>query len=106
MATVVRDSNDAITIQDFAGRYHRLEPRRGADGTAYSEAEALLQNIERLTAPGKVDEQRDFTRRLVAGEAITAFETQRVAKDGPRARCLLTVTKLMTCRQPDGIASD
>jgi PAS domain S-box-containing protein len=72
----------------------------------YSEAEALLQNIERLTAPGKVDEQRDFTRRLVTGEAITAFETQRVAKDGRVLDVWLTVTKLMDAAgTPVGIAS-
>jgi PAS domain S-box-containing protein len=105
MATVVRDSNDAITIQDFAGRITAWN--RGAELMyGYSEAEALLQNIERLTAPGKVDEQRDFTRRLVAGEAITAFETQRVAKDGRVLDVWLTVTKLMDAAgTPVGIAS-
>ena len=105
MATVVRDSNDAITIQDFAGRITAWN--RGAELMyGYSEAEALLQNIERLTAPGKVDEQRDFTRRLVAGEAITAFETQRVAKDGRVLDVWLTVTKLMDAAgNPSGIAS-
>jgi PAS domain S-box-containing protein len=105
MATVVRDSNDAITIQDFAGRITAWN--RGAELMyGYSEAEALLQNIERLTAPGKVDEQRDFTRRLVTGEAITAFETQRVAKDGRVLDVWLTVTKLMDAAgTPVGIAS-
>jgi PAS domain-containing protein len=46
MATVVRDSNDAITIQDFAGRItawnHGAELMYG-----YSEAEALAMNIVR-----------------------------------------------------------
>jgi len=93
-ATVVRDSNDAITIQDFEGRItawnHGAELMYG-----YGEEEALLENIERLTAPGKVEEQKDFTRRLVAGEAITSFETQRVTKDGRVLDIWLTVTKLM-----------
>jgi len=93
-ATVVRDSNDAITIQDFEGRItawnHGAELMYG-----YGEKEALLENIERLTAPGKVEEQKDFTRRLVAGEAITSFETQRVTKDGRVLDIWLTVTKLV-----------
>lgn len=105
MATVVRDSNDAITIQDFEGRITAWN--RGAGLMyGYSEAEALLTNIDRLTTPGKVEEQRDFTRRLVAGEAITSFETQRVTKDGRILDVWLTVTKLMDdAGVPIGIAS-
>ena len=105
MVTVVRDSNDAITIQDFAGRItawnHGAELMYG-----YSEAEALTMNIERLTAPGKVDEQQDFVRRLVAGEAVTSLETQRVTKDGRLLDVWMTVTKLVDkTGRPIGIAS-
>jgi len=105
MATVVRDSNDAITIQDFEGRITAWN--RGAELMyGYSEAEALLANIERLTAPGKVAEQKDFIRRLVAGEAITSFETQRVAKDGRVLDVWMTATKLMDdAGKPIGLAS-
>jgi PAS domain S-box-containing protein len=105
MVTVVRDSNDAITIQDFEGRItawnHGAELMYG-----YSEAEALAMNIERLTAPGKVDEQKDFVRRLVAGEAVTSLETQRVTKDGRILDVWMTVTKLVDkTGRPIGIAS-
>jgi PAS domain S-box-containing protein len=105
LATVVRDSSDAITIQDFEGRITAWN--RGAELMyGYSEAEALLANIERLTAPGKVEEQKEFTRRLMAGEAITAFETQRLTKDGRVLDVWLTVTKLMDAAgKPMGIAS-
>ncbi len=104
-ATVVRDSNDAITIQDFEGRITAWN--RGAELMyGYSEEEALAMNIERLTAPGKVDEQKDFIRRLIAGEAITSFETQRVTKDGRILDVWMTVTKLMDdAGKPIGIAS-
>jgi PAS domain S-box-containing protein len=105
MVTVVRDSNDAITIQDFEGRItawnHGAELMYG-----YSEAEALAANIERLTAPGKVAEQKDFIRRLIAGEAVTSFETQRVTKDGRILDVWMTVTKLVDkAGKPIGIAS-
>jgi len=105
MVTVVRDSNDAITIQDFEGRItawnHGAELMYG-----YSEAEALAMNIERLTAPGKVDEQKDFVRRLIAGEAVTSLETQRVTKDGRILDVWMTVTKLVDkAGKPIGIAS-
>ena len=105
MATVVKDSNDAITIQDFGGRItawnHGAELMYG-----YSEAEALTENIERLTAPGKVAEQKDFICRLIAGEAITSFETQRVTKDGRVLDVWMTVTKLIDeAGKPVGLAS-
>jgi len=94
LATVVRDSNDAITIQDFDGGITAWN--RGAEQMyGYSEKEALLMNIERLTAYGKVAEQKKFIRRLIAGEAITSFETQRVTKDGRILDVWMTVTKLM-----------
>ena len=105
MATVVRDSNDAITIQDFQGRITAWN--RGAELMyGYNEEEALLANIDRLTAPGKVEEQRNFISRLIAGEAITSFETQRVTKDGRVLDVWMTVTKLADdAGKPIGIAS-
>jgi PAS domain S-box-containing protein len=105
MATVVRDSNDAITLQDFDGRITAWN--RGAERMyGYSEAEALAANIDLLTAPGKIAEQKDFIRRLVAGETITSFETQRVTKDGRVLDVWMTVTKLMDdAGNPVGLAS-
>jgi PAS domain S-box-containing protein len=94
MVTVVRDSNDAITIQDSEGRitaWNRGAERMYGD----TEAEALQMSIERLTASGKVEEQKDFTRRLLAGEAITSLETRRVTKDGRVLNVWMTVTKLV-----------
>ena len=104
-ATVVRDSNDAITIQDFDGRItawnHGAELMYG-----YGENEALLMNIERLTASDKVAEQKEFICRLVAGEAITSFETLRVTKDGRVLNVWMTVTKLLDeAGNPIGLAS-
>jgi len=94
LATVVRDSNDAIIIQDIDGRITAWN--RGAELIyGYSEAEALGMKIERLSPPDKVAEQKEFTRRLIAGEAVTSFETRRVTKDGRILDVWLTVTKLV-----------
>jgi PAS domain S-box-containing protein len=105
MVTVVRDSNDAITIQDFEGKITAWN--RGAELMyGYSEAEALAANIDRLTTPGKVAEQKDFIRRLFAGERVTSFETQRVTKDGRVLDVWMTVTKLVDdAGNPIGLAS-
>ncbi|MFA5115931.1 MAG: PAS domain S-box protein [Candidatus Omnitrophota bacterium] len=92
--TVIRDSNDAIIIQDLDGRIRAWN--RGAELMyGYSEKEALGMNIERFTTPDKIQEQKEFTRRLIAGETVTSFETKRVTKDGHILDVWLTVTKLV-----------
>jgi PAS domain S-box-containing protein len=105
LATVVRDSNDAITLQDFEGRItawnHGAEVMYG-----YSEKEALIMNIARLTPPAEESERKEFTRRLMAGEPVASIETRRVAKDGRLLNVWLTVTKLVDdAGKPTGIAS-
>ncbi len=94
LAIIVRDSNDAITIQDFEGRItawnHGAELMYG-----YSEEEALQMSIWHLTPSDKEAEQKEFTRRLISGEKISSFETQRVTKDGRILDVWLTVTKLV-----------
>ena len=105
MATVVQDSNDAITIQDFEGKI--LAWNHGAELMyGYGEHEALQKNIWLLTPPNRVEEQKDFTNRLIAGEKITSLETQRVTQDGRILDIWMTVTKLVTdAGKPIGIAS-
>ena len=50
LATVVKDSNDAITIHDFEG--HITAWNHGAELMyGYSEKEALKMNIDLLTPP-------------------------------------------------------
>ena len=94
LATVVRDSNDAIIVQDINGRITAWN--RGATQMyGYSAKEAVGMDIHSLTPPGKVAEHKEFTRRLVAGEALASFETQRVTKDGRILDVWLTVTKLV-----------
>jgi len=55
--------------------------------------------------PRQDGEQNDFTRRLVAGEAISSLETQRVTKDGRVLDIWMTVTNWWIYGKPIGIAS-
>jgi len=92
--TVVRDSNDSIIIQDIDGRITAWN--RGAQLMyGYTESEALGMGIERLTPVAKVPEHKELGRRLIAGEAVPSFETQRITKDGRIIDVWLTVTKVI-----------
>ena len=105
MVTVVRDSNDAITIQDAEGQITAWN--RGAERMyGYTEAEAMQMSIERLTASGKVQEQKDCIRRLLADKASASHEIQRVTKDGRVLDVWVTLTKLVnSAGESIGIAS-
>ena len=105
LATVVLDSNDAITISDFDGRITAWN--RGAERMyGYSEEEALSMSIWLITPPDKIAEKKAFINRLIAGEAVSSFETQRVTKDGRILDVWLTLTKVMDdAGKPTGIAS-
>jgi PAS domain S-box-containing protein/putative nucleotidyltransferase with HDIG domain len=93
LAVVMRESSDAIIIQDSNG--YIIAWNNGATKMyGYSEKEALGMNIERLMPPGEIAEQKDFFRRLIAGEAVTSFETHRLAKDGSILDIWLVATKI------------
>lgn len=105
LATVVRDSSDAITLKDFDGKItawnHGAELMYG-----YSEKEALQMHFRHLAPPNKEAEHAEFIRRLMAGETIHSFETQRVTKDGRILDVWLTVTKVVDdTGKPIGIAT-
>jgi PAS domain S-box-containing protein len=93
LATVVQDSNDAITVQDFEGNI--LAWNQGAVRMyGWSEKEALAMKIANIIPKGKRAEAVAFVQKLRAGEAVEPFETQRVTRDGRKLNVWLTVTKL------------
>lgn len=81
LAAVVRDSNDAITVQDLKGNI--LEWNRGAELMyGYTKAEALSMNMIALVPQASRDEARALLDNLSAGKEVESFETKRVTKDG------------------------
>ncbi len=91
LATVVTDSNDAVLLFDPAGNI--LAWNRGAQNTyGWSEDEALRMNIHDITPPDKIAELDDLVLKLVAGETVASFETQRRTKDGRILDISLTTT--------------
>jgi two-component system CheB/CheR fusion protein len=94
MAIVIKDSNDAITVQDLDGRI--LAWNRSAERMyGWSEVEALCMNIKETVPESRWPEIDSFMRRLRTGELIDSFETQRKTKDGRILDVWITVTRLV-----------
>ena len=104
-ATVMPDSNDAITVQDLEGRI--LDWNRGADRMyGYSKDEALGMNVFQIVPHNLAQEHSFLRKRLASGEAVESFETQKIAKDGRIVDVWLTVTALLdSSGQPIAVAT-
>jgi two-component system, chemotaxis family, CheB/CheR fusion protein len=91
LATVVRDSNDAVTVQDFSG--HILAWNRGAERMyGYTEAEALNQSVRDTICRHRRAEALTVAERVARGEEVGSFETQRITKNGRTLDVWLTTT--------------
>ena len=93
LATVVRDSLDAITVQDLKGNL--LAWNRGAEQLyGYSEAQALTMNVSQLLPPEEQAIYSSVRERLVDGERVEPFETTRLGKQGQTLNLWVTATAL------------
>lgn len=105
LATVVRDSNDAIMLMDFEGKITAWN--KGAEMMyGYKEDKALTMNISEIVPRDKAEEAALFVKKLKSGELVDSFKTQRMTEDGRRLDVWLTVTKVTdTQGQPVAIAT-
>ncbi len=98
LAAVVRNSSDAITVQDFEGTI--ISWNRGAERMyGYGKAEAMKMNVGRMIPGHKRDEIQTLIERLKKRDIIECFETLRVTKEGRQLHISLTATLL---RDPAG----
>ncbi|MBW1678339.1 MAG: PAS domain S-box protein [Deltaproteobacteria bacterium] len=94
LVVVVRDSNDAITVQDFKGNITAWN--RGAERMyGYRESEALKMNIRNIVPESNKKEALAFVDRISKGQRVDSFETQRLTKDRRVLDVWLTATALM-----------
>jgi PAS domain S-box-containing protein len=94
LATVLMDSNDAITVHDFDGRIKVWN--RGAERMfGYSEREALRMNAEQTVPQETRAEMRSIWNKLEQGERVGSYETRRLTKAGQVIDVWVTAT-LMT----------
>ncbi len=93
LATIIRDSNDAITVQSFDGKI--LEWNRGAQKIyGYSEREARKMTANKLIPKGLHIKMKKMSQSLSKGKTIKPFITQRITKKGKVLKIFITATAL------------
>ncbi len=94
MSVVVRDSHDAVTMQDMEGRILAWNP--AAERIyGWSEAEALKMNIRDTIAENLREAALDKIRQLVKSDILEPYRVKRITKDGKTVDVLLTATALL-----------
>jgi two-component system CheB/CheR fusion protein len=105
LSTVVRDSNDAITVHDLDGRILAWNAR-AERLYGYTEAQALAMNIVDIIPEDRRREAKDFVQRLRRGETVAPFKTQRITKEGRVLDVWLTASLLVDdAGNPKGVAT-
>ena len=93
MATILHDSDDAITLLDLDGKISAWN--RGAEKLyGYTEAEAQKMTIYDLLPKEQQDDTREYLKRITQGESITSLNSDRLTKDGRLLTVWITVTAL------------
>ncbi len=104
LAAVVRDSSDAIMVQDFSGRSLAWN-RRAAEIFGYSEEEALHMNSSALIADRSLKEMQKLLQQLQQGPKIPPGESWCRSKEGREIRVWITTSLLLDeSGQPAAIA--
>lgn len=81
LATVLADSNDAVTVHDLDGTITAWN-RGAARMYGYSESDAVGMNVRAIVPAAEELEAAAFLERLAGGDPVESFETRRVTKDG------------------------
>jgi two-component system CheB/CheR fusion protein len=95
LALVVRDTRDAMTVQDLGGRILAWN-RSAAELYGWSEAEALGMHLEDMTPDGvSADALLEMSRLATAGQ-LRPYAVKRLTRDGRTLDILLTATALVS----------
>jgi len=94
LAAVVKDSNDAVTLQDMEGNILAWNPR-AESMYGWSEAEALEMNISDMIPAGRKEDELATLKKLSQAEVLEPYRTQRVTKDNRTVDIWLNATSLI-----------
>jgi two-component system CheB/CheR fusion protein len=104
LAAVVRDSSDAVSVQNFSGRILAWN-RRATEIYGYSEDEALQLNSRELIAARSLEQMQSLVLQLQQGKKVPPCVSWRRSKDGREIKVWLTVSLLFDeAGQPASIA--
>lgn len=93
LATVLEDSNDAITVLDIKGNI--LVWNKGAQHLyGWTQAEALKMNFTQVVPEDRRHEVKSLIEKIKRNEPITSFKSRRKSKDGKILDVWLTATAL------------
>lgn len=105
LATIVRDSNDAITVQDFNGQILAWNPR-AERMYGWSEAEAIGTNISDIIPEEKRQDALDYLAKIANEENVQPFQTERLTRDGRSIKIWFTASVLVDeSGQPYAVAT-
>lgn len=94
LARVVESTQDAVLSKDLEGIVTSWNP--GAVRLyGYSEAEAIGAHISFLVPADHKGEEQEIIDRVLRGEHVETYETERIRKDGVRIDVALTVSPIV-----------
>ncbi|MDT8384128.1 MAG: CheR family methyltransferase [Gammaproteobacteria bacterium] len=94
LAAVVRDANDAVTLQDFKGNI--LAWNKSAERVyGYTESEAQAMNIHSLVPDSERSQTQEMIASLQQGGHVGAMETLRMTRAGETVKVWLSATALV-----------
>ena len=80
---LVENAHDIIYSHDLEGNYLSVN-RAGLLITGYSREESLSRNMAEILAPDYLQRAKEMIGKKLAGEEVTAYELEIIAKDGRR----------------------
>ena len=91
--SIVNSSEDAIITRDLQGLITSWN--HGAENLfGYKTEEALGKNNSMLVPNDKLKEESDIMQRVMQGESINHYDTQRIKKDGELINISLTISPI------------
>jgi two-component system, chemotaxis family, CheB/CheR fusion protein len=94
LAVVVKDSQDAVTLQDLEGRILAWNPA-AEKIYGWSESEALTMNVRDRIPEGLQAEALEKMRQISRTETMSPFHTKRLTRDGRSIEVWLTASALV-----------
>jgi PAS domain S-box-containing protein len=93
LAEVVRGTQDAVLSKDLDGLVTTWNPA-AARLYGYTAEEAIGRHISFIVPPDHKDEEKVILQRVMRGERLDTYETERIRADGARISVSLTVSPI------------